>query len=174
MSPEWIRSGLDLTLIVLVGTGVVQATRLIRHLAGLRASRTEMERFVHDFNATVLRAEAGIRNLKQAARESGDDLEKLVGKSLTVRDELQFIVESADQLAERLSKAVSGVSRPEAKTPEPPAAAPEAKAAPDTQQPASEAQKSGPVPAFTLREQSTSKPSSRAERELLQALQKLN
>src|SRR5277367_2532641 len=96
ISPEWIRSGLDLVLILFVGIGVVQATRLIRHLAGLRASREDMRRFVHDFNTTVLRAEAGIRNLKQAARESGDDLEKLVEKSSLVRDELQFIVESAD------------------------------------------------------------------------------
>ncbi len=109
---EWFRAILDIVLIGLVSAGLVQATRLLGHLAGLRASRTEMERFVHEFGATVMRAEKGIRNLKQAARESGDDLEKLVEKSFMVRDELQFIVESADQLAERLTKAASDTVRP--------------------------------------------------------------
>ena len=65
MMSEWIRAGLDLVLIVMVGVGLVQATRLIRHLAGLRASRAEMERFVREFNATVMRAEAGIKGLRR-------------------------------------------------------------------------------------------------------------
>src|ERR1700744_3555071 len=106
---EWIRSALDLLLIVMVGAGLVQASRLIGHLAGLRKSRVEMEQFVHEFNATVMRAEAGIKGLRNAARESGDDLEKLVEKAVLVRDELQFISESADQIADRISVSASNV-----------------------------------------------------------------
>ncbi|MBV8060670.1 MAG: hypothetical protein JO253_03990, partial [Alphaproteobacteria bacterium] len=72
---EWIRALLDVILIGMVGVGLAQVARLIKHLTGLREGRIEMERFVHEFNATVIRAEAGIKGLKQAARDSGDDLE---------------------------------------------------------------------------------------------------
>jgi len=169
---EWIRSALDLILIVFVGVGLVQATRLIRHLAGLRQGRVDMERFVHEFNSTVIRAETGIKGLRSAARESGDDLEKLVEKSCMVRDELQYLVESADQIAERLSQAVSTTSRSEAKSKETKKAEDiksETKAAPEPQ--------ATTVTPLTTRKgdaSPASAPSSRAEKELLQALQKLS
>lgn len=115
---DWIRLALDLVLIVCVGAGLIQATRLMRHFSGLRQGREDMERFVREFNSTVARAETGIKELRYAARESGDDLEKLVDKAIMARDELQFLVESADQIAERLSqsatRAVQSGERPEA------------------------------------------------------------
>ena len=154
---EWIRAILDLVLIGMVGAGLVQAIKLIKHLTTLQQSRGDMERFVRDFNATVLRAEIGIKNLKTAARDSGDDLEKLVEKAHLVRDELQLIVESADRVAERLSQSATHLNRPDFKT-EPavkPAAAPSSPVA-----------KNEPAEAQP--------PSSRAEKELLQALQKLS
>ncbi len=168
---EWIRAALDIILIAMMGMGLVQATRLIRHLAGLRQGRIEMERFVHEFNATVIRAEAGIKGLRVAARDSGDDLEKLVEKAVMVRDELHFIVESADGVAERLSVAASSAMRPETKSPE--AKMPEAK--PQTQ-PASDPQSNSTVTQMPPRktENPAAAPSSRAEKELLQALQKLS
>jgi len=159
---EWVRNGLDIVLILLIGGGLVQATRLIWHLAGLKQGRADMERFVHDFNAAVVRAELGIKNLKQAARSTGDDLEKLVEKAAAVRDELTFIVESGDQLAGRLAAAATSVVRSE---------------------PPSESKATAPivpvegspsaVTPFTARKPEGPQPSSRAEKELLQALQKL-
>ncbi|MDP9128421.1 MAG: DUF6468 domain-containing protein [Pseudomonadota bacterium] len=170
MMAEWVRSVLDIVLIVLVGGGLVQATRLIRHLQSLRASRLEMERFVHEFGSTVLRAETGIRNLKAAARESGDDLEKLVDKSRMAKDELQFLVESADQLAERLSHLATSVPRPGAKAPEPPRATAETKPSTESRP----AEDSRPAAIAPVQRDQAAKPSSRAERELMQALQKLS
>lgn len=159
---EWIRALLDVILIGMVGVGLAQVGRLIKHLAGLRESRVDMERFVHDFNTTVMRAEAGIKGLKQAARDSGDDLEKLVDKALMVRDELSFIVESADQIAERLSQAATSAVRPV--TPAEPK--PIAKTA------------APPPPSATGADNPATKkeptPTSKAEQELMQALKKLN
>ena len=54
---RWINLALDVILIALVTAGLVQATRLIRQLSGLQQGRIEMERFVREFNATVMRAE---------------------------------------------------------------------------------------------------------------------
>ncbi len=104
---DWLRLALDAILILCVGAGIAQATRLIRHLAVLQQGREDMDRFVREFNATVARAETGLKELRYAARESGDDLEKLVEKAVMVRDELQFLVESADQIAERLSQSAT-------------------------------------------------------------------
>jgi hypothetical protein len=157
---EWIRSALDIVLILMVGVGLYQAMRLIRHLSGLRQGRADMERFVREFNATVIRAEAGIKGLRGAARESGDDLEKLVNKALMVRDELHFIVESADQIAERLSQSAASAARGDAK--------------PET---AASAEAKAPQVVFRSAESKEAPaaiPSSRAEKELLQALQKLS
>jgi len=160
---EWIRLALDLILIAIVGAGLMQTARLIKHLMGLQQNRVEMERFVRDFHTTVLRAEAGIKGLKNAARESGDDLEKLVEKAVLVRDELSFIVESADQIAERLSESASTAVRPEKKV---------ATKSEETMPPHPANETAPPTKSDETRV--TPAPSSRAEKELLQALQKLS
>jgi hypothetical protein len=160
---EWVGLILDIVMIACVGVGVVQATRLIGQLRDLRASRAEMEKFVREFNSAVIRAEAGIKSLRATARESGDDLEKLVGKGIMIRDELNFIVESADGVAERLSTAASSVmhtSAPQSKAPEP--ARQSAPTQPVATAPAA------PPPKAEVQ------PPSRAEQELLQALKKMS
>lgn len=157
---EWIRTLLDLALIGVVAAGLVQASRLIKHLAGLRQGRVDMERFVHEFNATVIRAENGIKGLRQAARDTGDDLERLVEKGSLVRDELHILVESADQIADRLSKAAT------TKVAEP-------KATAQPKQEAPSATETSTVTPMAARKDAPA-PSSRAEKELLQALQKLS
>ncbi|NTU76417.1 MAG: hypothetical protein HGA90_01135 [Alphaproteobacteria bacterium] len=158
---------LDLVLIGLLITGIVYALRLSRQLKNLRASRTEMERFVLDFSATVHRAESGVRGLKQAARTSGDDLEKLIEKAQSLRDELHFLVESADQIATRLSDTAATATRAFASEPEksaPLSAAAKPRIAsvptPESSKTAAASDKKGGA-------------SSAAERELMRALEKL-
>lgn len=149
---------LDVVMAGLLITGIVYAMRLSRQLAALRASRGEMERFVAEFSATVQRAEAGVRGLKQAARDSGDDLEKLIGKAETIRDELAFLVESADQIANRLSDSAAGAARSMLR-PESPASSAAAGAA--------------PLPfAKSARPEPARAPVSAVERDLLRVLEK--
>ncbi len=158
---QWLGLLLDVALIAVVATGVVQALRLIRQLQDLRASRAEMERFVRDFNSAVIRAEAGVKGLRSVARESGDDLEKLIEKAGLVRDELHFIVESAEGVAERLTQKATNILNPER---------------PDSKPSAAES-----APVSELRPKKQASPSlkadipaaSRAEKELLQALKKM-
>ena len=124
---------------------------------------------MREFNGAVLRAEAGIKNLRLAARESGDDLEKLVEKSMLMRDELQFIVGSADQIANRLSQSAASAVRPPEKMTE---ARGENRSEP---KPAPGAKPVEVVTSLAAKKPSVSiaAPSSRAERELMQALEKL-
>jgi len=160
---EWAGLVLDALLILVVGIGIWQAMRLIAQLRDLRSGRVEMEKFVREFNTAVIRAEAGIKSLRAAARESGDDLEKLVEKAVMVRDELNFIVDSADNVAQRLTDKVSSVLKAEPVRDvrdTPPIAA---KTVTATEAKKAETPKAEPV----------QQPSSKAEKELLQALQKL-
>jgi hypothetical protein len=140
---------LNVILIGLLATGIACALRLSRQLAALRASHSEMESFVANFSATVQRAEAGVRGLKQAARNDGDLLEKQIEKAQAMRDELHFLIESADKIANRLSAtASSAVTGPQ--TPATPASV-SAKQTP-----------SNPTPGMAA--------TTTAERELMQAL----
>lgn len=93
----------DVVMILFLGVGVATGLRLMRELATLRANQTDMERIIVSFNASVSRAEGGIKGLKQAARSAGDDLEPLIERATNLRDELQYLIDSADQLASRLS-----------------------------------------------------------------------
>lgn len=102
---------MDAVLAGLLIVGIMYAVRLNRQLQNLRAGQSEMGRFVADFSATVMRAEAGIRGLKQAAREGGDELEHLITKASTLRDELQFLIDSADSIATRLSDTAASTAR---------------------------------------------------------------
>jgi hypothetical protein len=163
MSP-WFNAVLDLCLICFVAAGLVQAARLLHQLNGLRQGRAEMERFVQEFSAAIMRAENGIKDLRNAARISGDDLEKLLEKSSSMRDELMFIIESADKVAGRLTSTAASTARPAAKS----ATVSEA---PSQQTASVVAQKgAGPGPQQTA---SSSSNASRAEKELMQALEKL-
>lgn len=155
----------DIVLIGLLGAGISYATKLTKQLKEMRSSRAEMERFVLAFNSTVNRAEAGIKGLKDAARSSGDDLEVLIEKSNGLRDELMFLVESADQIATRLSQTASTATR--AAPTGPAKAKPKAKTAPAAQKkPLVEV--SSIVP-----KEKTFASSSAAEKELLRVLKKM-
>lgn len=161
----WIGLVLDVILIGLVATGVVYAMRLITQLKELKSSRVEMERFVRDFNAAVMRAEAGIKGLRAAAREAGDDLEKLIDKGHIVRDELNFIVESADNVAERLSNTASAAMHKDRGT--------ETKNTDKKNEDMRKAPAISSGSADVRSNPNDAAPNSRAEKELLQALQKL-
>ena len=156
----------DLVLIGLLAAGISFAMKLTKQLNEMRASRAEMERFVLAFNATVTRAEAGVQNLKSAARSSGDDLEQLIEKGQSLRDELMFLTESADQIATRITQTAADAakaSQPAAKTQQP-----KTKPAPKQQKPVADV-----APIKAKEKKQTISTSSAAEKELLRVLKKM-
>ena len=169
---------LDVALIGLLIASLRYAARLSRQLTEMREGRADMQRFILDFNATVARAEAGIRGLKTTARSCGDDLEKLIEKGQLLRDELTFLTESADQMASRLSNAASRTPRssegaaPAPLTPPPVTGAVKAKAPETAATQALEKQKALLQEVKNIAAGS-GKVSSAAERELLRVLEKL-
>ena len=129
---------LDVVVIVLLVPTIIYAVILNRRLAALRRSREELSKVVNSFNEATMRAEAGIPKLKKATTEANHTLKERVDKAQTLRDDLAFMIERAEELAGRLEGAVRAaraegvVTHPPATNPypAPPAANPYPAAAP--------------------------------------------
>ena len=101
-----IETILDLVVIALLVPTIIYAIVLNRRLATLRKSRDELSKVVTNFNDATLRAEAGIPKLKKATTEANLALKDRVEKAQTLRDDLAFMIERAEELATRLEGAV--------------------------------------------------------------------
>lgn len=97
---------LDVVVIVLLVPTIIYAVILNRRLAALRRSREELSKVVASFNEATMRAEAGIPKLKKATTEANHTLKERVDKAQTLRDDLAFMIERAEELAGRLEGAV--------------------------------------------------------------------
>lgn len=163
---------LGLVMDVLVGgllvATIVFALRLNRQLSAVKDSRAEFEAFVRDFGEATAQAEASVKGMRLAASEGGEQLRQLIGKAQTLKDELELMVQAADAMASRL-EASSGRAR-QAAAPNPtanpaPSAATVAPRGAVVANPAPAAA-AGPLAGGA-------EPRSRAERELLQALENI-
>jgi hypothetical protein len=97
---------LDIVVILLLIPTIVYAVILNRRLTALRRSRDELSKVVNSFNEATMRAEAGIPKLKKATTEANTLLKDRVEKAQTLRDDLAFMIERAEELAGRLEGAV--------------------------------------------------------------------
>jgi hypothetical protein len=114
---------LDLVVILLLIPTIIYAGILNRRLGALRRSREELAKIVASFNDATLRAEAGIPKLKKATTEANSILKDRVEKAQTLRDDLAFMVERAEELATRLENAVRAARNDGLTAMAPPAAA---------------------------------------------------
>ena len=109
---------LDLAIILLLVPTIIYAVILNRRLSILRRSRDELAKVVSSFNEATMRAEAGIPKLKKATLEANTALQDRVEKAHSLRDDLAFMIERAEETADRLEGAVR-VSRTESAQPAP-------------------------------------------------------
>jgi Domain of unknown function (DUF6468) len=110
----------DLTIVTLLIVTIAFAAVLNRRLTMWRQDRAEFERLIAEFNQAAARAEAGVERLKAASEQTGKTLQQAVTKGQSLRDDLGYLIERAEPLADRLNDKVrSGRRRDEA----PPSAA---------------------------------------------------
>jgi len=93
---------LDAVILVLLGLTIVYAARLSLQLKRLRDSKSELDKIVRDLIKNIDRADRAINGLKEAARDSGMELQEAIHKATGITDELEVIVDSGDRLANRL------------------------------------------------------------------------
>ena len=100
---EWT---LELVLVVLLGATLVQAIRLERALGVLKRDRASLESLVVGFNTSTHHAESGIQRLRAAADGAGRQIETQLSKTISLKDDLAFLTERGDRLADRLDTLV--------------------------------------------------------------------
>lgn len=100
---QWV---LDLVLILLLAATLFHALRLERALGVLKRDRAALEALVAGFNASTQQAEHGIERLHAAADGAGRQVARQVEAAIALKDDLQFLMERGEALANRLDSAV--------------------------------------------------------------------
>jgi len=112
MSPSML---LDVVVVALLVPTIVYAVILNRKLEGLRRNRDELAKMISAFQDATVRAEAGIPKMKGAVEEVGSTLKDAMDRAQTLRDDLAFMSERADSMANRLEaqlREARGAARP--------------------------------------------------------------
>jgi hypothetical protein len=100
---EWV---LEAVLILLLAATLFHALRLERALGVLKRDRAVLEELVEGFNESTRQAETGIERLRHAADGAGRQMARQIETAQRLRDDLAFLADRSDRLAERLETAV--------------------------------------------------------------------
>lgn len=151
---SWLGIVLDLVLILLLGAVLAYAVMLNKRLSQLRSNKDELARVINAFNEATQRAEASIPRLRKTADDIKTQLEDRIEKAVSLKDDLAFMIDRSDSMANRLESSVRmargetmGGSQQPAPAPRLPSA-PKAMAAarPVFSQPAASAPAPAPMP----------------------------
>ncbi|MBL8697282.1 MAG: hypothetical protein JNK67_02850 [Alphaproteobacteria bacterium] len=159
---------IDALIVLLLLATIGFAWRLDRRLAALKRERGQLADLMTDFSKAAASADEGLKALKLAADDIGRGLETLVAKGQGLRDDLGYLVERGEPLADRLADGVR--ARGAAPAPAAPQPPPAATAAPAATASASRAESARPVLRASRDPVGQTEPRSEIERELLKAL----
>ena len=100
---EWI---LDIGLVILLAATLFHAVRLERALGVLKRDRTSLEALVQTFNASTLAAETGVERLRATTDGAGRQIQRQIDTAGRLKDDLTFLVQRGEGLADRLDETV--------------------------------------------------------------------
>ncbi len=100
---QWM---LESALLLLLAATLFHAVRLERALGVLKRDRAVLEDLVVGFNDSSRQAETGIERLRTAADGAGRQMARQTETAQRLRDDLMFLADRSDRLAERLEAAV--------------------------------------------------------------------
>ncbi len=98
-SLDW---GLELVLVGLLAVTLVHAIRLERALRLLRSDRAALSDAIVGFDDSARQAEAGIGRLHSVSAETAQILGQRVEQGGSLRDDLAFLIERGESVADRL------------------------------------------------------------------------
>lgn len=104
---------LDVVLVALLAAALVYMAQLNRRLDALRAGRAELEALVKRFTESTQQAQSTIDSMKAAAASTGKGLQEEIDKARGLREDLAFLAERANGLADQLELAIAR-ARPQA------------------------------------------------------------
>ena len=95
---------MDIAVLALLAATVLMGFNLSVSLRNFRESRFEMEGLLNRLTSHIDRAENAIAGLQNATKNSGAQLQDVVNDSKFLTDELKFMNEAGNNLADRLEK----------------------------------------------------------------------
>ncbi len=103
---------LNIGLVILLAATLFHATRLERALGVLKRDRAALEALVATFNASTVAAETGVERLRATTDGAGRQIQRQIDLATTLKDDLTFLVQRGEGLADRLDDLVRA-ARPE-------------------------------------------------------------
>ncbi len=100
---EWL---LEIVLIFLLSATLFHALRLEKALGVLKSDRAALEELVSSFNSSTRLAEQGIERLRNAADGAGRQISRQIDVASSLKEDLVFLSERGEGLADRLEKLV--------------------------------------------------------------------
>lgn len=97
---------INLLIIVLLIPTIIYAYKLNKNLTILRENQNSLARLVTSLNEATTKAETSIPKLRNVTELSSQNLKDVVDNAKTLKDDLSFINERADNLAERLENVI--------------------------------------------------------------------
>lgn len=97
----------DGLLILLLLATLVYVARLNRRLGQIREARQEFEALIRRFAQATEQADRSIEGVKAAAAAEGKELQGTIDRSRGLREDLVFLVEKANGLADRLEASIA-------------------------------------------------------------------
>lgn len=98
---------INLIIIALLVPTIVYAYRLNKNLEILRRNQKSLAQLVEALNDATYKAENSIPKLKSVTEHSSEGLKEVVDSAKELKDDLLFINERADNLADRLEQVIS-------------------------------------------------------------------
>ena len=95
---------INLIIIALLVPTIVYAYRLNKNLEILRRNQKSLAQLVEALNDATYKAENSIPKLKSVTEHSSEGLKEVVDSAKELKDDLLFINERADNLADRLEQ----------------------------------------------------------------------
>jgi chromosome segregation ATPase len=108
--------GLDILILIALGVTIFYTVTLSKRLNAFRSQRKEFEGIVNELSANIARAQETVENLKQASLATGEQLHRKVKEAQLLQDEIEQILVSGENLADRLETSILGNNRTEEKT----------------------------------------------------------
>ena len=94
---------IDGILIILLIATIFCAVSLSRRLSSLRSDKKNLEKLMGEFHHISEKADKSLTGIRATAEEVSRELAEANAKSRSMRDELAFLVERADRLAEKIA-----------------------------------------------------------------------
>lgn len=93
---------LDGLILVFLGVTIFYVTRVMHFFKNFRSERHHIETLLSQLSITIDKAEAATASMKNSAQQSESELREIMSESKFLADELRFMTESGNSLAQRL------------------------------------------------------------------------